>query len=238
MVDTELVSKYVNRKKRRKRARIIGTISSIGLTLMIIIAFCLIKVDRFTITTDNTNQLTLSVDEERNELVSTLYAPPLLNADNIQYTDIPESIEEGLGSKNTDYYFAYSFYLLGNNVTDSLNYELDMSLTNCSNKLENAIRVMIIRDGNSTIYAKKDTDGEAKPIYSGNHDDPNHPTDRKQIGLTQPFNDNKHIILEPYTIQQDEYCKYTIVMWIDGWESDNSMKGGVVQMDLKFSVKS
>jgi len=27
-------------------------------------------------------------------------------------------------------------------------------------------------------------------------------------------------------------------MWIDGWESVNSMKGGTVQTDLKFSTLS
>ena len=128
VVDTELVTKYVNKKKRRKRASIIGAISSIGMTIMIIIAFCLLQVDRFTITTSKELDLSLSIDETRTVLTTTLEAPPLLDADNIQYTDIPENIDEGLGSKNTNNYLAYSFYLIGRSDEGSINYNLTIDL--------------------------------------------------------------------------------------------------------------
>lgn len=206
-------------------------VCSLILTMFIIIAFCIIKVDRFTITISDSASLFLTIDETREVVTTKLEAPPLLKATDIQYNDLPTNIEEGLGSKNTDSYFSYSFYLGSN---DSTNYSLTMTMTESSNELEEAIRIMIIRNGERTIYAKAKEDGSAKEIFNG--------SDREQpdeiLGYTIPFKDNKHIILEPYSIVSGDYDKYTVVMWIDGWESVNSMKGGTVQTDLKFSTLS
>lgn len=221
---------YLRKRRRRKAAAIISGISSIAIAVFIIIAFCIIHVDRFTISVSNAS-LFLTVDEDREVVTTKLEAPPLLKASDIQYTDIPEDVDEGLGSKNTSSYFSYSFYLGSN---DSTNYSLTMTMNESSNELEEAIRIMIIRNGERTIYAKAKEDGSSKEIYNG--------SDRSQpdeiLGYTIPFKDNKHIILEPYSIVSGEYDKYTVVMWIDGWESVNSMKGGNVQTDLKFSTLS
>ena len=188
------------------------------------------KVDRFTITTQ-TGSLFLTIDETKQVVTTELNAPPLLKASDIQYSDLPTNIEDGLGSKNTNDYFSYSFYLGSNETT---NYSLAMELKESSNELENAIRVMIIRNGVRTIYAKANEDGSSKPIYHGEtreqHDE--------ILGYTTSFKENKNIILEPYSISQDSYDRYTVVMWIDGWESVNSMKGGNVQTNLKFSTLS
>lgn len=221
---------YLRKRRRRKAAAIISGISSIAIAVFIIIAFCIIHVDRFTISVSNAS-LFLTVDENREVVTTKLEAPPLLKASDIQYTDIPEDVDEGLGSKNTNGYFSYSFYLGSN---DSTNYSLTMTMNESSNELEEAIRIMIIRNEERTIYAKAKEDGSSKEIYNG--------SDRSQpdeiLGYAIPFKDNKHIILEPYSIVSGEYDKYTVVMWIDGWESVNSMKGGNVQTDLKFSTLS
>lgn len=188
------------------------------------------KVDRFTITTQ-TGSLFLTIDETKQVVTTELNAPPLLKASDIQYSDLPTNVEDGLGSKNTNDYFSYSFYLGSNETT---NYSLAMELKESSNELENAIRVMIIRNGVRTIYAKANEDGSSKPIYHGE-------TREQQdeiLGYTTSFKENKNIILEPYSISQDSYDRYTVVMWIDGWESVNSMKGGNVQTNLKFSTLS
>ena len=188
------------------------------------------KVDRFTITTQ-TGSLFLTIDETKQVVTTELNAPPLLKASDIQYSDLPTNIEDGLGSKNTNDYFSYSFYLGSNETT---NYSLAMELKESSNELENAIRVMIIRNGVRTIYAKANEDGSSKPIYHGEtreqHDE--------ILGYTTSFKENKNIILEPYSISQDSYDRYTVVMWIDGWESVNSMKEGIFQIELTFSTLS
>ena len=231
LMNEDIALNYIRKKKRTKRAAMLTLICSLALTMFIIIAFCVIHVDRFTITITDSASLFLTIDETREIVKTKLEAPPLLKATDMQYSDLPNDVEEGLGSKNTDTYFSYSFYLGSN---DSTNYSMTMTMNDSSNELEEAIRIMIIRNGIRTIYAKAKEDGSPKEIYNG--------SDRSQpeeiLGYTIPFKDNKHIILEPYSIVSGEYDKYTVVMWIDGWESVNSMKGGNVQTDLKFSTLS
>ena len=221
---------YKRRRRRRKIAAIVSAISSLLISCFIIIAFCLIYVDRFTITISDEN-LFLTIDETREVITTKLVAPPLVKAQDIQYKDLPDNIDEGLGSKNTNGYFSYSFYL---GSKESTNYSLAMTMNDSSRQLDDAIRVMIIRNDVRTIYAKANEDGTSKPIYHGEtREQPD-----EIIGYTTSFKDNKHIILEPYYINQDEFDRYTVVMWIDGWESVNSMKGGNVHTDLKFSTLS
>ena len=233
-MDREVALSYVRKKKRRRRAAIVSGISIIGLTIFIIIAFCMMTVDRFTISTTNEPELCLTIDENKEQLTTTLSAPPLLKATDIQYTDVVNQLDEGLGSKNTDYYFAYSFYLGGKGTEESINYNMAMSLNRYSNGLENAIRIMIIRNGHKEIYAKSNENGEAKPIYYGE----NHEDEPEVIGETKPFRNNKNIIVEAYEIIPGNFDKYTVVIWIDGWESVNEMKGGVFSADIKFSTHS
>ena len=235
MIDRDVALKYINRKKRNRRVAIISGISSLVLTVFIIIAFCMLTIDRFTITTTNDPELCLTVDENKTQLTTQLIAPPLLKASDTQYSDVIKSLDEGVGSKNTDYYFAYSFYLGGRSKKDTtINYNLAMSLNKYSNNLEDAIRVMIIRNGVKEVYAKPNADGSKRPIYEGKEHD-SIPT---VIDYTEPFRNNKYIIVESYNVKPGEFDKYTIVIWIDGWESVNEMKGGVFQADLKFSTNS
>ena len=233
-MDNEIALKYVRKRKRRKRAAIISSIAAAGMAIFILVAFCLMRVDRFTITINNESELCLTIDENQVLTETTLSAPPLLKATDTQYTDVLENLDEGLGSKNTDYYFAYSFYLGGLGKEHSINYNLYMALNKYSNNIEEAIRVMIIRNGRKEIYAKSDLNGDAKPIYFGE----NHSDTPEIVGETKPFRQNKNIIVETYEINPGNFDKYTIVMWIDGWESVNEMKGGIFSADIKFSTHS
>jgi len=200
------------------------------LCVFILVAFLVMKVDRLTITTIDEPKLSLSIDENREKIVTELHAPPLLNATDTQYSDIPIDIEEGVGSKNCRYYFAYSFYLIGQGSVESINYSMAMSLLDISNNVEEAVKVMIIKDGEKSIYSKT-----SKPIYYGSDrsSDPD-----SVIGKTTPYWDDEHILLTWNKIAPGEYVKYTIVIWIDGWESDDSMKAGTFSANLKFSTKS
>ena len=224
---------YVRRRKWRRRAAIVSIISAVGILVLCIIAFLMLTIDRFTITS-NDPELCLCIDENKSRFVTKLSAPPLINATDTQYSDIPEDIDSGLGSKNDDHYFAYSFYLGGVGDSKVINYSLSLTLETVTNDLEEAMKIMIIRNGVRHIYAKANEDGSPKLIYGG--DDREEPSEI--FGSTIPFEDNKHIIWKIYDIKPGDYDKYTVVMWIDGWESVNSMKGGVFQADLKFSTES
>lgn len=174
----------------------------------------MISIDKFTITTSHEPELMLTIDDDKLKKTTTLVAPPLLRASDTQYSEIPSTVDEGLGSKNTDYYFAYSFYLGGTGKQETINYNLALSLDRYSNSIEDAIRIMIIRNSHRPkVYARADSDGNEKPIYSG---DRNTPEEKQIIGYTEPFRRNKYIIVETYEIVPGEFDKYTIVIWIDG----------------------
>lgn len=231
MSDNRTETLYIRRKRRRKVAAIISTICASLLTILIVIALNIFYVDGFTISVSKESQLFLTVDETREIITTELNIPQGIKATDAQYSDIPDNIDDELGSKITNNYFAYTFYL-GSNST--VNYSLSMTLNRVSNDLDDAMRVMIIRNSERTVYAKANDDGTPKLIYHGeNHNNPD-----EILGTTKSFKDNKHIILEPYSINKDGYDKYTIVMWIDGWESNNLMKGGVFHSDVKFSTIS
>lgn len=255
-MDQEIALTYVRKRKRRKRAAIISGISSIGIAIFLIIAFCMIQIDRFTITIDKSPGICLSIDnrleqDERptySEVQKTtqLAALPLLRATDTQYKSeygngIPEDIENGVGDKNTYHYFAYSFYLGGepSATTSLINYEMDMyikGLDDISQGIGKAIKIMIVRNGIKDVYAARYEDGSAKPIYySENTGIPKEQAEK--IGYAIPFHDNKHIILQPYAVVPGEFDKFTVVIWIDGWESDDSMKGENFSAELKFSTK-
>jgi hypothetical protein len=228
-LDKNVAQAYIRRKKRKRRAAIISSVCSFVIGVFILVAFLIMKVDRFTITTLNEPELSLSVDENREVMTTELQAPPLLSATDTQYSDIPNNIEEGVGSKNCRYYFAYSFYLLGKGSAENINYSMSMSLLDISNNIEEAVKVMIIKDGERSIYSKT-----SKPIYHG--------TDHlagpdSVIGETRSYWDDDHIALVWDKIAPGAYVKYTIVIWIDGWESDDSMRAGTFSANLKFSTK-
>ena len=234
MVNHKEAEKYIRRKKRKKFAAIFLSICSTAITIFIIIAFCVIQKDRFTVTVDESPSLCLAVDEEKQTLVTKLTAPPLLKATDTQYRDIPENIDDGLGSKNTYSYFAYSFYLGGQSDQENINYSLAFELSEADRNLEDAIVIMIIRNGEKKFYSKENEDGTPKDILDAEnrHDEPS------KIYTALPFKENRHIILEPYSIKPGNFDKYTIVMWIDGWYSNNDMRGGTFQANMKFSTLS
>lgn len=227
------VLKAGRRRKRRRAAAIISGICATILTIFIIIALNLFYVDRFTVTIEEGTALYLTTREDDSMQVTTLRADPLMQSTNIQYTDIPEDIDEGLGKKNLDKnYFAYSFYL-GTPEEEKVDYVMTMHLKEATKDLEEAIKVMIIKDGVRTIYSAPDENGEPKPLYDGI---PGDYTTKEVIGETTPFETGRYIITQAYDLLPEERTKYTVVMWIDGWESVNSMKGGTFSADLKFST--
>lgn len=225
------IMRRLRRRRRKKIASVIAAVASGALAVIIAIAFCLRAADRFTVTTGDEPGLALVGGDDMAERRTTLTAPPAIGAVDTQYSEIPEGVDEGMGSKNTDYYFAYSFYLMGVGERGTLNYNLAMSLESQTNGIGDAMRIMIIRNGGErTVYSKA-----GGPIYSG---DRSRPEEKSVVGYTEPFRRNRYIIVEAYEIAAGGFDKFTIVMWIDGWESVDSMKGGALSASLKFSTKS
>ncbi|MBP5342601.1 hypothetical protein J6Y73_01595 [bacterium] len=175
------------------------------------------------------------------------------------FSYIPSNITDGIGAKNdTDdfRYLAYSFVLI-NTGTLTIDYELEFSLVRTTKNLDDILRVMIIKDdvldpnftnleytsespfeqSNQVVYAKKSTHpetfGQPEPVLGGKEND--------YRGETYPFIEDQGsvIIREEFNnLQAGSYHKYTIVMWIDGWDQEqtNDMFGAAVQTELNFKI--
>ena len=228
------------RKRRRKRiAAIVSGICSTIITIFIIIAFCQIYVDRLTIKTTE-SRLCLTLDQKN--MSTYLEANPLLKITDTQYSDIPEDIEEGMGNKSTYYYLAYSFYLGTQDIENELSYKLNMTLENVTKELDEIVKVMLIQDGHRRIYAKPKFDEVlneyyTEPIYYGDRETKVVEGVSVAPERIAQFNEGNYIITTSGTLQPGEYYKYTVVMWIDGWESTDDQKGGTFLSSIEFSTK-
>ena len=82
-----------------------------------------------------------------------------LSAENVQFMDnisikwLPDNITEGEGSHNGDNYIAYSFYV-ENQGSAVLNYWYSVKMEDVIKNADEALRIMIYVNDESTVYAK------------------------------------------------------------------------------------
>ena len=93
-----------------------------------------------------------------------------LSADTIEYMDnisikwLPGNIDkEKTGAHNGDNYIAYTFYVI-NSGKEKVNYWYEIDIDDTIKNVDEAIRIMIYRNGEATVYAKKSKEtGKAEP---------------------------------------------------------------------------
>ena len=244
LIKKQIVNGFL--KKQLWRQRVTKIIAITGSLILIIAALSYygMNVGSFVISLrqpSNDKSLMLSIDEDMSNQVSRLNANPLADATDTEYCVIDKNIDNNLGEKHQknavgqDIYFAYSFYLINAGKTTT-NYLMSFNIQTATRRIDSILRVMIIEDGVKTIYAKARED-------EGHIGEPTENVDRSTgevvKTLTTPFLDDRSIIKKEYhDFDKGDVKKYTIVMWLDGWdlESDNSMLGGALRLNLDFYV--
>lgn len=151
-----------------------------------------------------------------------LFADGMRLMTNISVNWLPDNLNnEKDGSHNGDNYIAYTFYV-ENQSYEATNYWYKMTIDDVINDADEAIRVMIIRNDEKKIYAKKSpTTGEAEKE-------------------TEPFldiEDGVIILNKRENIGSYELDKFTIVIWIEGDDPDctNSLLGGEIKMHMDIT---
>lgn len=155
------------------------------------------------------------------------------------YGYVPADIDEGYGSKNDDVgkrYMAYSFYL--KNVSAlSVNYIMSIRIVDTTRGVDDAIRVMVISESEN----QKTTSIYAKPRPDGKPEEHLNPTLEGVIPYTtKPFRSPSQVCQEiNYSVVPDRETKYTIVMWLEGEDAEcvDSIKGGTIKLEMKFTVQ-
>ena len=158
-----------NRKKRAKIAKIVLIILIVVFTAAYFILGIIYNGGRFTVTLDpnfSTKSGIILYDnlQEKNK-VKRLYADNLDFMDNISIKWLPEDIDsESDGAHNGDNYIAYTFYL-ENDGPETMHYWVECYIDDVIRNVDEAIRVMIILNGEKTVYAKPNLlTGEAEEL--------------------------------------------------------------------------
>lgn len=217
-------------KKREQRIKILKITILLILLFLIILYFILRVVYEL-------GDFTVSLDpqlEEKSGLVMYEHLADkqnkrILKAEKLEYMDnicvkwLPDNLSEGEGSHNGDNYLAYSFYLENQGV-DQINYWYTIISDDVIKNVDRAIRIMVIRNDEKTIYAKaNETTGEAE-IFGDE--------------ITTPFYSNTNLILQQrQNMQPGEIDKFTIVIFLEGDDPDctDELIGGEMKMHMDIT---
>jgi len=140
--------------------------------------------------------------------------------DNITRDWLPDDIDGIDGSHNGENYIAHTFYVK-NTSEDAIDYLAEINIKSSTLGADEAVRVMIIKNGEETVYAKSQIDSdEPEPD-------------------TVPFTSQTKVLSETTeSFEADAVDKYTVVIWLEGNDPEcvDDILGGVVKMSMNFKV--
>ena len=179
---------------------------------------------RFTVTLDknmsNRKSVFLSEDGKLENKVRNLSADTIEYMDNISIKWLPKDIDtEATGSHNGDNYIAYTFYIV-NAGDETVHYWYEVDIDDTIKNVDEAIRIMIYRNGEKTVYAKKSkVTKEAEPD-------------------TKEFVSEKIAVLEQReNLKPKTKDRFTVVVWVEGDDPEckNDLLGGEIKMHMDFT---
>lgn len=217
----------ITAKKLKKRKITLKTLKIAGLVLFLLLLaiFVILRIiyngGRFTVTLDPQFALKTGLiiyeDKEEKRSQRRLYAKEIEFMDNISVKWLPKKInEEKDGAHNGENYIAYTFYVenTGERVID---YWYEIDIDDVTRNVDEAIRIMIYRNGKPTLYGKMNGDlntpeKDTTPFYS------------KDIAVLE-----ERAKMPPNAID-----KFTIVIFLEGDDPDclNNLIGGEIKMHM------
>lgn len=220
----EKAKKEKKKRARRKVLKVLLAITILFLVNVYIILAIFYRGENFTVTLDSEygRESGLVIYEE----LANKYTRTFLRSADIEFfTDIsvnwlPADIDnEGEGSHNGRNYIAYTFYA-ENMGQDTINYWTTIEIDDVIRNVDEAIRVMVFKNGNKVIYAKNSREtGEPEPD-------------------TIPFHDEDTIMLEvTENFEVGDIDKYTVVIWVEGDDPEckNDLIGGEIKMHMTLT---
>ena len=140
--------------------------------------------------------------------------------DNISVKWLPENIHQmGEGSHNGENYLAYTFYL-ENMGSDTINYWYQIIVDDVIKNVDKAIRIMIYRNGERTIYAR-----------------PNEATGNAENGTEKFYSDLEPVLQSRQGFEPGQIDKFTIVIYLEGDDPDciDALIGGEMKMHMDIT---
>lgn len=235
--------------KRRQLTRILLTIVMLLLVLMTSVFACasvLNKAGRFTINLDpdafNKHGIAISETEDFENPTIMLQGTALDNMWNItqewllndpnnkQYYSKNDPTYEGYaeldqeaGSHNGKDYIAYTFWIKSTG-TEDVGYYGSFNIDSVAKGADEAIRVMVFRNGVPTVYGKTPKNPNAENATFGIDE-----------FFTSPTIVTEFINADFKVGDKD---RYTVVIWLEGWDPEcvNDILGGEVKLSVNFKV--
>ena len=239
--DNSKMGKYsvkTNSKKINKREALIRILTII-LIILLLLLFGLfacttyINNGNFTVTTDSeafNAGITLSETADFSSAQRILEGSKFEEMREGTFTSLPADIDTYEGSKNVItadgmYFYTYSFYVK-NGGTETAGYSAKLNIDTVTQGADEALRVMIIRNGEGTVYGK--------PALGTNN--------VLEKFADKNFVSNRHVATvanEKFEPGQAE--KITVVIWFEGEDPecvDDILEGEVkLSMDLNLIEK-
>ena len=213
-------------KTKSAISKIIITILTILTALLILwlISLFITLYGDLVISTDRSlreNGIMLSAEESFENPAIQLSAPKVQEATNITKAWLPKNLDKKDGAHNGDNYLAYTFYLK-NGGKSVIDYNGTMELTGTANGMDEAIRVMIYKNGEELVYAKGTKADRSKA----------------EKGTIAWLDDTTIMKTQTKDFAPGSVDKYTIVIWIEGndLECTNDILGGYIRSKVLFSV--
>lgn len=241
---------YVKKRKRKKRAIIIGGIATIGLTSLCITAFLGRYVGTFTVSLESKDvDLTLSEKSSFQEQSSFLRVNSVPVFQEFTYRDFQKIGDDVIDSESSDYtlgqnpkqdsmnFLKYTFFIKNVGMSPA---KYDFSLIIKENvasqdgrKLDDTLRVMVYNNGSPKVYAKRlsvphnDEEGNPGDYRAPISVDKGQETSEYPFeGYANMFTSETEVMSEKgdqaITLSPGEFRRYTIVTWLEGFRSSNA----------------
>jgi len=234
-------------EKVRKRDWLIRIIALILLILLLIIGigYCAVsvlnKAGRFTVSlTPNEYGIQLADSEDFASPTLNLSGDPVEEMNNItkawllnknsELGDDPvyenyAAIDKVWGSHNGQNYLAYTFGVrnASANPDDVVTYRASLNLEYEYKGADEAVRIMVFRNGEETVYAKPRTDNGRLESFAA---------DENFLEDDVVFEDVRS------DFQVGEIDRYTVVIWLEGEDPEcvNEIMGGEAKFSMNFEV--
>ena len=255
--------------KWKRRAGITLVVLVLVLLLMWIMTWLLTTIGDLVITVDSAaakKGITIASNADGSDSTTKLSADMVKDVTNITYDWLPATLDlEADGSHNGRNYLAYTFYLT-NNGKETLNYQSVLQSVKAAKDADEAIRVMIYKNGEPEVFAKENRgltsdDGQPEPYEQifkkevpENYTPPTPEEIEKAAEAPQskePVNHtDEELVIQPFVdaqtvfdteiegLEPGQTDKYSIVMWIEGEDPEciDVIRDGYVKLMWFFNI--
>ncbi|MCU0105086.1 hypothetical protein N7603_05390 [Acholeplasma vituli] len=182
----------------------------------------------------------MSTDKSFEKGTSRLYVDPEEQSNETTYDhiDIEGAVNaNGLFTQKTEDYVAYSFYIR-NVGFEMINLLYTVNINDVTLSLDEYIRIMIIVQRvdtdlprTQTMYMKPD------PVDSPIDKYPERMPEAKMF-LSSNYQRDPIISESVDKFQVNSILKFTVFMWIEGYDTTPNMERGSIKIDMKFSIRN